>query len=87
MVATNVGGTAEVVADGSTGRLVAPGDVDAMAEAILWLASGRDHRVTVGAAGRHLVAERFGMDRFVAETAALYEQVLASRASRRARHG
>ena len=82
VVATNVGGTAEVVADGSTGRLVAPGDVDAMAEAIRWLAASSDRRVTAGQAGRGLVAERFGMDRFVAETVALYEHVLANRASR-----
>jgi glycosyltransferase involved in cell wall biosynthesis len=82
VVATNVGGTAEVVADGSTGRLVEPGDNAVMAEALIWLATSRDRRMRFGDAGRALVAERFGMDRFVAETIDLYEQVLARRAPR-----
>jgi glycosyltransferase involved in cell wall biosynthesis len=82
VVATNVGGTAEIVTDGSTGRLVELGDNQAMAEAIIWLAASRDRRERFGAAGRALVADRFGMDRFVAETVALYEQVLARRRSR-----
>jgi glycosyltransferase involved in cell wall biosynthesis len=82
VVATDVGGTAEIVTDGSTGRLVAPGDIDAMAEALMWLAASRDRRLALGAAARMLVADRFGMDRFVAETTALYEQVLAGRAWR-----
>lgn len=82
VVATNVGGTAELVADGTTGRLVEPGDNQAMAEAIIWLAASSDRRAAFGAAGRRLVAERFGMDRFVAETMALYEQVLARRRPR-----
>ncbi len=82
IVATNVGGTAEIVADGSTGRLVEPADNAAMAEALVWLATSRDRRVRFGDAGRALVAERFGMDRFVAETVALYEQILARRGPR-----
>jgi glycosyltransferase involved in cell wall biosynthesis len=82
IVATNVGGTAEVVSDGSTGVLVEPGDISAMAAAIAWFAASRDRRTAFGAAGRALVAQRFGMDRFVAETVAFYEQVLAGRAAR-----
>jgi glycosyltransferase involved in cell wall biosynthesis len=82
VVATNVGGTAELVADGSTGHLVEPGDIQAMAEAIISLAASPEHRVELGAAARVLVADRFGMDRFVAETIALYEQVLARRPPR-----
>jgi glycosyltransferase involved in cell wall biosynthesis len=82
VVATNVGGTAELVADGETGCLVEPGDLPAMAEAIIWLAASRERRLALGAAGRALVEERFGMDRFVAETVALYERVLADRTSR-----
>jgi glycosyltransferase involved in cell wall biosynthesis len=81
VVATDVGGTAEIVADGTSGRLVDPGDVRGMAGAIEWLAADRDRRVALGEAGRALVAERFGMDRFVSETIALYEQVLARRTS------
>jgi len=81
VVATNVGGTPEIVVDGSTGCLVEPDDELAMAEAIIWLAASRERRERFGQAGRVLAADRFGMDRFVAETAAFYERVLARRLS------
>ncbi len=49
VVATNVGGLAEVVDDGVTGRLVAPHDPDALAAAVLEVLA---HREAMGAAGR-----------------------------------
>jgi glycosyltransferase involved in cell wall biosynthesis len=49
VVATLVGGLAEVVRDGVTGRLVAPGDPEALAAAILEVL---DQRAAMGAAAR-----------------------------------
>lgn len=49
VVATRVGGLAEVVEDGVTGRLVAPGDPAALADAVLDVLG---HREAMGAAGR-----------------------------------
>ncbi len=63
VVATRVDGLPEVVADGVTGRLVAPGDPDALALAVLEVL-GR--RVEMGAAAREH-ARRFATDRYVEE--------------------
>ena len=60
VVATRVGGLAEVVADGVTGRLVAPGDSDSLATAVLEVLARREER---GAAAR-AAARRFDADRY-----------------------
>jgi glycosyltransferase involved in cell wall biosynthesis len=60
VVATRVGGLAEVVADGETGRLVAPGRPDEIAAAVLDVL-GR--RAQMGAAARER-AQRFGADAY-----------------------
>ena len=58
-VAADVGGLREVVADGVGGLLVPPGDVDALAEAVLRLMCEPDLRRAMGAAGRRRYEERF----------------------------
>jgi glycosyltransferase involved in cell wall biosynthesis len=60
VVATRVGGLAEVVADGTTGRLVTPGRPDELAAAVLEVL-GR--RVQMGAAAR-VHAQQFGADAY-----------------------
>jgi glycosyltransferase involved in cell wall biosynthesis len=60
VVATRVGGLAEVVADGETGRLVTPGRPDELAAAVLEVL-GR--RAEMGAAARER-AQRFGADAY-----------------------
>jgi glycosyltransferase involved in cell wall biosynthesis len=60
VVATRVGGLAEVVADGETGRLVTPGRPDELASAVLEVL-GR--RAQMGAAARER-AQRFGADAY-----------------------
>lgn len=60
VVATRVGGLAEVVADGETGRLVTPGSPDELAAAVLEVL-GR--RAQMGAAARRR-AQRFGADAY-----------------------
>jgi glycosyltransferase involved in cell wall biosynthesis len=60
VVATRVGGLAEVVADGETGRLVTPGRPDELASAVLEVL-GR--RAQMGAAARER-AKRFGADAY-----------------------
>ena len=60
VVATRVGGLAEVVADGETGRLVEPGRPDELAAAVLEVL-GR--RAQMGAAARER-AQRFGADAY-----------------------
>ena len=67
VVASAVGGVAEAVADGETGLLVAPGDVDALAGAIERLLADGTLRRAMGSAGRARAAEHFALGRFRAE--------------------
>jgi glycosyltransferase involved in cell wall biosynthesis len=63
VIATRVGGVSELVADGQSGLLVAPGDAEALANAILRLAADADLRSQMGAAGRDAVRADFDVDR------------------------
>lgn len=64
VVATRCGGPEEIVEDGRTGFLVDAGDVDAMAERMLELASDHRRAAAMGQRGRELVCERFSERRF-----------------------
>ncbi|MCW8131530.1 MAG: glycosyltransferase family 4 protein [Planctomycetota bacterium] len=59
VVATRSGGVPELVADGETGVLIAPGDVEGQADALLALARDHGLRARMGQAGRARAAERF----------------------------
>jgi glycosyltransferase involved in cell wall biosynthesis len=75
-VATDVGGSGEAVGP-DTGLMVPPHDPAALADALVHLLSDRELRSRMAEASRARHAERFGIDRMVAETAALYDDVLA----------
>lgn len=62
IVGTCSGGVQETVVDGVTGFLVAPGDVEAQAEALLRLAADADLRQRLGDAGHKRVKECFSME-------------------------
>jgi glycosyltransferase involved in cell wall biosynthesis len=83
IVATPAGGSAEVIVDGESGMLVPIGDAVALAQTIRRLALDPALRERLGAAARERAASVFGMDRFVAETAALYEELAARKGVRR----
>ena len=67
VVATRVGGLAEVVQDGLTGVLVEPGDPPALAAGILRVLENRD---AMGAAAQ-IAAQRFGADEYSERVEAL----------------
>jgi glycosyltransferase involved in cell wall biosynthesis len=67
VVATRVGGLAEVVDDGVTGRLVAPGDPAALAAAVVEVL---ERRAEMGAAARER-AQRFGAGAYAQRVAPL----------------
>ena len=79
MIVTNVGGNAEAVVDGETGLVVAPHDPEALAAAILRLASDAELRRRYGAAGRRRVAAHFSLETCVAAYEALYGGLLAGK--------
>ncbi|MCP4265480.1 MAG: glycosyltransferase [Candidatus Brocadiaceae bacterium] len=83
VVATRVGGLAELVEDGKTGILVSPGDVNSLSEAIKYLIESPSTRKKMGKAGRKRVEERFRIENNVRKTEALYLEVLLSHKNNR----
>jgi glycosyltransferase involved in cell wall biosynthesis len=77
VVATAVNGVPEIVEDGVTGVLVARGDVDGMARALLGMLASPGAARAMGRAGRRRVAERFTARRMADETQALYLRLLS----------
>ncbi len=59
VVACAAGGPLDIVIPEATGLLVPPRDADALAHAILHLASSRETRIEMGQAGRRRLLERF----------------------------
>jgi glycosyltransferase involved in cell wall biosynthesis len=79
VVATSVGGIPELIRDGETGLLVAPGNADSMADAILRLLNDPDLARRLGGAGRALIAKTYSMDKQAGDLAALYREALECR--------
>jgi glycosyltransferase involved in cell wall biosynthesis len=78
VVATRVGGTAEAVADGETGLLVASRQPGELASAILALLRDPARARALGEAGRRRAGLRFSLPRMIRDTELLYERVLES---------
>jgi glycosyltransferase involved in cell wall biosynthesis len=75
VVATPVGGTAEVVVDGETGALVPPRDPRALAAAIRPLLDDPALAKRLGAAGRARVEQRFSADAMTRRVLEIYDEV------------
>ena len=73
VLATDVGGNADLVEDGHTGQIVPAGDVPALADALCRWADDEPGRHAAGAAGRARVEARFSLPAMVAAYAAVYE--------------
>ena len=78
VLATAVGGNAELVDEGHTGLLVPAGDVEGMARALLSLARNPERATEMGRAGRKRVEQRFSLQAMVAAYQALYDRQLAA---------
>jgi glycosyltransferase involved in cell wall biosynthesis len=79
VVATDVGGVREVVSDGVTGTLIAPGEITAIADAVVDLLLDTGRRARMGDAGRILVEERFNMYSWARQLANSYAEATAGR--------
>jgi glycosyltransferase involved in cell wall biosynthesis len=78
-VATDVGGNAEAVEQGVTGRVVPPGDATALGDALAEALAEPAALVAWGRAGRERWERLFTAERMVRETERLYADVLAAR--------
>jgi glycosyltransferase involved in cell wall biosynthesis len=76
VVASGIYGIPEQVEDGVTGILINPGDVVSFAEAILRLSTDSELSSKMGEAGRKRYRERFSLERSVAGTVKVYEELL-----------
>jgi len=76
VVATRVGGIPEIVAEGETGLLVAPGDENALATAMLYLLSNPEKRIAMGQRGRALLEANFSWQRCLERLERVYGEVI-----------
>jgi glycosyltransferase involved in cell wall biosynthesis len=74
VVATPVGGVGEALTDGVEGRIVAPEDPDALAQAMRAVAGDRAAAQRMGAAGARRAREEWSWDRMVEAYEAVYER-------------
>ena len=75
VIATRVGGIAEIVRDNVSGILVPPDDVTAVAEAILRLTEDRSLRLRMGREGRKLVEEKYDFEECLDQMETLYNRI------------
>lgn len=77
IVTTSVGGIPELVTDGETGLLVAPGDLQALYEALAYLIKNPSRRSAFGRKALIHVREKYNLEHKVKELATIYEDVMA----------
>lgn len=79
VVATAVGGNADLVVQGKTGRIVSPANPKDMAHRLVELASNPQQARHMGQAGRQRVQSNFSMQTMVSTYQSLYDQQLRRR--------
>jgi glycosyltransferase involved in cell wall biosynthesis len=77
VVATAHGGPLDIIEDGRTGDLVEPGNIQAMADAILALVNDPARRARVGALARERVVANYTAEQYVAGVDAVYRELVA----------
>jgi glycosyltransferase involved in cell wall biosynthesis len=75
VIASNIGGIPEVVRPGETGRLVPPGDPDALSEAILRHLHAPEEGLAMARAGRRLVEREYSLDGMMGRLETFYSSV------------
>jgi glycosyltransferase involved in cell wall biosynthesis len=87
VVATDVGGAREAIAEGETGYTVASGDDEKMAARIIELLNEPERARAMGERGKLVAAEKFSCDRHLRNTLELYDELLSAPKSAPARIG
>ncbi|UCV26656.1 TIGR03088 family PEP-CTERM/XrtA system glycosyltransferase [Ferribacterium limneticum] len=76
VIATDVGGNADLVDSGITGEIIPPADCETMARSIVRYASDPDASNAVGCAGRQRVEQKFSLNAMVAAYQGIYDQLM-----------
>ncbi len=76
VIASNVGGVTESVAEGKNGYVVPRGDANALRERLRTLLVSPELRIQMGAEGRKRYEAEFTFERMLEKTLAVYERVL-----------
>jgi glycosyltransferase involved in cell wall biosynthesis len=76
VVASDVGGVAETMLDGMTGRLVRSGDTEGLVDGMLFYAGDLRARRSAGEAGRWMVKERLTIETSVHNFHAILSDLL-----------
>ncbi len=76
VIATDVGGNREAVADGLTGYIVPPGDSNALVNRIKDLINAPEKRERMGRAGRKRVEEEFTIEKNIEKVEGIYRELL-----------
>jgi glycosyltransferase involved in cell wall biosynthesis len=79
VVGTDVNGTADLVVDGVTGRLVPPGDPGALANALESVLGDPATAVRLAEEGRSLVERAYSLESMVRSKQAVYKEAIAGR--------
>ena len=86
VLATGVGGNAELVVAGTTGDIVPAGDVEALATGLVRMAADPARSAAMGWAGRARVEQNFSLPAMVGAYQDLYDRLLAERSPRAKRN-
>jgi glycosyltransferase involved in cell wall biosynthesis len=78
VVAADAGGVREVVSDGVSGTLIPPGEIAAIADAVIDLLHDPERRARMGQSGRVLVEERFDMHSWARRLTDIYTEATAN---------
>ena len=87
VVATDVGGAREAIAEGETGYTVNSGDDERMAVRIIELLFEPQRARVMGERGKLIAAEKFSCDRHLANTLELYDELLSTQKAAQSRIG
>ena len=76
VVATRAGGIPEIIRDGETGRLVAPGDPAALAEGIVEMLNHTERAKRMAVYGQEMVRKKFCVEAMVNRNIEVYKKIL-----------
>jgi glycosyltransferase involved in cell wall biosynthesis len=76
IVATNSGGTPEIIKDGISGFLFEPGNVQALADKIAFLANNPDFAKKIGETARTRIEKNFSIEKNVKQIQDVYLELL-----------